>query len=36
MKNIQKFRPKQAMYLPVIRRDVAMVTAIIQKLTAKP
>ena len=33
--NIKEFRPKIGIYLPVIRCDVAMVTAKIQKLTPK-
>jgi len=33
--NIKEFRPKWGIYLPIIRWDVAMVTALIQKLTSK-
>ena len=33
--NIKEFRPKWGLYLPVIRWDVAMVTALIQELTTK-
>ena len=33
--NMKEFRPKWGIYLPVISWDVAMVTALIQKLTAK-
>ena len=30
--NIKEFRPKIRIYLPVVRCDVAMVTALIQKI----
>ena len=33
--NTKEFRLKIALYLPVIRFDVVMVTALIQKLTSK-
>jgi len=33
--NIKEFRPKWGIYLPVIRWDAAMVTALIQNLTTK-
>ena len=33
--DFKEFRPKSGIYLPVIRCDVAMVTALIQKLTTK-
>jgi len=33
--NIKEFKPKWGVYLPDIRWDVAMVTALIQKLSTK-
>ena len=33
--NIKEFRPKMGIYLPVITCDVAMVTAVFQKIDTK-